>query len=270
MKFANAVREAIVHKNETLGIALDATKATERGQPLGRFLKNQESEMAGNLDSSGDHEPETANNSDSSAGDKRFEFTEGARFQASYLDIFVEDAIFHLTERAKLFYWYAGSCVFLAIAVLIAGIYFVVQGAQDIPKVLDVEHLVIRIFSSLAIAGLVLVAAKGLLFLIRAFLHEATRLLERRHALRFGKLFFYLKLGKNFDCIDLTLKDIQEAFQWNKETSTAFQDIRPEVIADTIINQMARMPSSIIAKGLGGYFASKGKETENSRDEPVK
>jgi hypothetical protein len=249
MKFAKVVREAILSKNETLGIAIDITRATEQG----KSLKDIKKEL----------KIENENSPDISPSEARFEFTDGARFQASYLDIFVEDAICFLSSRARQFYWSAAICIALAIAVLIAGIGFVIQGAQDIPSSMDITHLIMKIFSSLAIAGLVLVAAKGILSLIRAFLHEATRLLERRHALRFGKLFFYLKLGRKNDSIDLTLKDIQEAFQWNKETSTAFQDMRPEVIADTIINQMARMPSSIIVKTIEEYSAYKNREKDN-------
>ena len=242
MKFAEEVRRAILEKNRSLAFAIDITKANEQGKSL---------DKDGDVLSRKQWSP-------------RFSFKDDSRFKAAYLDIFVEDAICHLTERAKQFYKYAWLCIWLASVVLVAGIGFVLWSSNTTPDNLDISHLIMRIFSSLAVAGLVLVAAKGLLSLIRAFLHEGTRLLERRHALRFGKLYFYLELGDHKDNIKITLQDIQNAFQWNKETTTAFQDMKPEIIADTIINQLARMPASIIEKGIDEYFAQKKNADKNA------
>lgn len=259
MKFAADVRKAIIEKNKTLSIAIESTKATEDG-----------------LDP--DHHKGELK--------ERFRFTEKARFQASYLDIFVEDAIFHLSERAKQFYWSAGICIFLAVCVLVCGIIIVLASNDNFfpgkvnssvalspnqtinsPADLTLNQLIMKLFSALAIAGLVLVAAKGLLSLIRAFLHEATRLLERRHALRFGKLYFYLKLGAKNEAFDFPLDHIFEAFQWNKETSTAFLDMKPDVIADTMLNQLARTPTSIVEKVIEEY---RKKEAPNEKDNKPK
>jgi hypothetical protein len=268
MKFADEVRRAIIQKNKTLGIAMDASKATEEGESLAPFLEAYCENKKSDKNKKSEEIKASINSADknSSKKNERFEFKPNARFQASYLDIFVEDAICHLTERAESFYRYALYCIILAILVLVGGIVIIIITRPEDGATLNTAHLIIKIFSALAIGGLVLVAAKGLLSLIRAFLHEATRLLERRHALRFGKLFFYLRLGQTSEAIDLTLtlKDIQEAFQWNKETSTAFLDMKPDVIADTIINQLARMPASVFDKIIEGYAAAKKQESETS------
>lgn len=261
MKYADEVRRAIIQKNKTLGISMDASQATEMGQPVDSFLKEYCEKKKSDKNKKID-ENTKPNVSDSLNNKERFGFSTKARFQASYLDIFVEDAICHLSSRARTFYFMASICILLAIVVLVGGVKIIVDSRPSDKANIDNAQLIIKIFSSLAIGGLVLVAAKGLLSLIRAFLHEATRLLERRHALRFGKLFFYLKLGDGFESINLTLKDIQEAFQWNKETSTAFLDMKPDVIADTIINQLARVPSTVLEKAIDGYFAKKNKENE--------
>lgn len=55
---------------------------------------------------------------------------------------------------------------------------------------------------------------------------------QRRHALRFGRLYVYLNQGQ------VELDKLQEAFQWNKEVITSFLDMKPEVITETIIQKL--------------------------------
>jgi hypothetical protein len=67
--------------------------------------------------------------------------------------------------------------------------------------------------------------------LARSFFHEAATLLDRRHALRFGRLYVYLEPG------DLTLSALAEAFDWNRQATSAFLDIRPEVVTETLLHR---------------------------------
>ena len=45
---------------------------------------------------------------------------------------------------------------------------------------------------------------------------------HRRHALRFGRLYVYLIEGK------VNFKDLEEAFKWNIDFTTAFKDIKAD------------------------------------------
>lgn len=77
---------------------------------------------------------------------------------------------------------------------------------------------------SSSIGGAFVAAAGFLIYLSRSCFHEATILYNRRHALRFGRLFVYLKMsGDLFD-----LKELETAFKWTDEYSTAFKELKPE------------------------------------------
>ncbi|NJN80528.1 MAG: hypothetical protein HC797_08680, partial [Anaerolineales bacterium] len=64
-----------------------------------------------------------------------------------------------------------------------------------------------------------------------SFLHEASVLRERRHALRFGRLYAYLKKG------DVQFSELQESFDWNKMAVTSFLDVNPSAIAETLLHK---------------------------------
>jgi hypothetical protein len=75
-----------------------------------------------------------------------------------------------------------------------------------------------------SVGGAFIAAAGFLIYLSRSCFHEATILYNRRHALRFGRLFVYLKMsGELFD-----LKELETAFKWTDEYSTAFKELKPE------------------------------------------
>jgi len=56
-------------------------------------------------------------------------------------------------------------------------------------------------------------------------LDQAERLLERRHALRQGRLFVHLHNG------DLTIDDMEKAFQWNVTQPNAFSHMSTDAKA---------------------------------------
>jgi len=75
-----------------------------------------------------------------------------------------------------------------------------------------------------AIGGAFIAAAGFLVYISRSCFHEATILYNRRHALRFGRLFVYLKTAGNVFTID----ELETAFKWTDEYSTAFKELKPE------------------------------------------
>lgn len=156
-------------------------------------------------------------------------------FALASTDVFVEKAQRVLTRRSRSLYISGIISTSMTFFILGLSIYFIyLQVSAGIPEtvIVSTQALIFRIFQSIALSAFVLVALKWLLTLSRSFFHEALSLLERRHALRYGRLFVYLKKGVVDD------KMLIEAFQWNKETRTSFLDMRPEVISETLFHKV--------------------------------
>lgn len=107
------------------------------------------------------------------------------------------------------------------------------------------QALIFRLFQSIALSAFILISLKWLFSLTRSFFHGALSLLERRHALRFGRLYVYLKKGNELDDQQLI-----EGFQWNKQTYTSFLDMKPDKMAETlfhkIIDAFSKLPPEVI------------------------
>src|SRR3989338_698250 len=112
--------------------------------------------------------------------------------------------------------------------------------------------LIFMIIKGGAAAGLVIASAMFLMHLARALFHEATILFNRRHALRFGRLFIYLKEG------EISLEDLEKAFKWNDEFSTAFKDIRIDPVAPRTAIQSMTDAFDKAADRLSGVAANLG------------
>ncbi|MEI6757550.1 MAG: hypothetical protein WCK85_06830 [Chlorobium sp.] len=170
-------------------------------------------------------------------------------------DIFVEKAQVYLTERAR-FLARMGTInsVLVLIIFLVPAIYLsnhqllpndiIFNSKQKNISTLSTQELItinidngylfsLIVLRNTTIGGAIIAAAVYLIHISRACFHESTILYNRRHALRFGRLYIYLKMsGYNFD-----LKDLESAFKWSDEFSTAFKDIKPESIAPNNIIQ---------------------------------
>jgi hypothetical protein len=95
-----------------------------------------------------------------------------------------------------------------------------------------------------AIGGAFIAAAGFLVYLSRSCFHEATILYNRRHALRFGRLFVYLKTAGNVFSID----ELETAFKWTDEYSTAFKELKPESSPSQSMIPGLSMISDVIQK----------------------
>jgi hypothetical protein len=157
------------------------------------------------------------------------------RLSLATTDLFIEKAQDHLTYRARRKYAFAGVCGVLALSVLVAFFYF----SSPIWRIVDPRiyngtdwpAVVIFIIQKLLLSGIVFAIIYFLVALSRAFLHEATLLLNRRHALRFGRLIVYLSKG------GVDAKTLIDAFGWNLESTTAFLRVNPEVMTKGILTQ---------------------------------
>jgi hypothetical protein len=119
-------------------------------------------------------------------------------FQLAATDIFVEKAQIHLTQRAKLNAYLGGALAFLCLLVVAAAVIGLAK-VDGLRYVADWSHVVVFALRGAAIAGLVGGAVYFLASLSRAFFHESTTLFNRRHALRFGRMYIYLKYGESVD-----------------------------------------------------------------------
>ena len=159
---------------------------------------------------------------------------EDERFALGSTDLFVEKAQLVLSRRAMALFIAGGLAVLCSVALLAASVYIIRYQliAPVDPKLIDSNQvLALRIFQATALSAFILVGVKWLMALARNFFHEALSLHERRHALRFGRLYVYLVKGA------VNEKRLEAAFQWNKESRTSFLDIKPELLADTLLHK---------------------------------
>lgn len=158
-------------------------------------------------------------------------------------DIFVEKAQVFLTTRGRTLYIF-GVLTSLAAIIILGSAAWFAYGAdtRDLLHVSnssdDVSHayLTILILKSITAGGFVVGVAYFFVSLSKALLHEATVLYSRRHSLRFGRLFVYLKSDT------MTRDDLEVIFNWNTEFSTAFKDIKAEEIMKSPLTRVIEAP----------------------------
>jgi hypothetical protein len=181
------------------------------------------------------------------------------RYLLTCVDKFVDDAQDVLTSRARVYYAFGSSAFLAAVGTLhVAGI-LANRSLEHTETLLHsvtagtaTHFVVLRIFSSLAVAAAVYAIVKAMIAFSSSFFHEATRLLDRRHALRFGRLYIYSR-GDEFD-----FQEMEEAFQWHMEPHTVFQGISPTAITDSALTQLTRTVSELadtVAKVRGAAAA---------------
>lgn len=155
------------------------------------------------------------------------------QFNLATIDIFVEKAQFVLTRRSNRLF-NLGAFSISGVIVLLIGAYVVAFQISSVTNNdISTNLLILKIFQSVALSAYIYVTVKYLIALGRSFLHEASVLRERRHALRFGRLYAYLKKG------DVTLKELQNSFDWNRTTNTSFLDVNPSTITETLLHRLA-------------------------------
>jgi hypothetical protein len=182
---------------------------------------------------------------------------ENAKHEIASVDIFVEKAQHLLEVKSKQCLILAfGSAVFLAGIIVLDWIWL--SRYSTLPNFLETlrsvgfHDLNGYIFAMWVLRGAALSALSAALIyffgsLARAFLHEATILWNRRHSLRLGRLFVYLKFaGVGREQLSkvreqLTIEDIERAFGWNLESSSAFRDMKPELMTRGSLADPARV-----------------------------
>lgn len=175
-------------------------------------------------------------------------------FSLAATDLFVEKAQLALTRRSDRLY-NSGRWSMMGTFLLLAGAagFVAFQLSHPISGDIPNNTLILRIFQATALSAFVLVGVKYLVSLGRSFFHEANTLRDRRHALRFGRLYVYLKRGH------VDLEDLEKAFNWNAITTSSFLDMKPEMVAETllhkIIDAFGKLPADT-AKALANAIAT--------------
>jgi hypothetical protein len=162
-------------------------------------------------------------------------------------DIFVEKAQGFLNSRAIKLYCWGVFTVILALSILVTAAVWLVN--TNVERILGISspsenvtsaYLTIVIIKSTSAGAFVATAVYILFSLCRALLHEATVLYNRRHSLRFGRLFIYLMSDK------LTREDLEAVFNWNGEYSSAFRDIKAEHVTKSPLMKLLETPADTL------------------------
>lgn len=164
------------------------------------------------------------------------------KFMLSTADVFVEKAQLTLTRRAQ---WMIGGGIFCSAFAMLISLHMAWTLHEiSISTLLgkyqsnDVNVILLIILKSSTVAAFAVGVIVFLSKLAFALFHEATVLYNRRHALRFGRLFLYLKKG------NVELKDLRDAFQWNDEFATAFKSMSMDI--KTPFSKIADIPKETI------------------------
>jgi len=169
----------------------------------------------------------------------------GAR-ELGAIDLFVEKAQLVLTQRGNDHRWLGAYMSWLVFVILLAAIVALLWLIDHRLEQPTWEEVVVRIASTASVAGILLGAAFFMGSLARAHMHEATTLYNRRHAVRLGRLYLYLKFLSGEEWLltnakeKLTVTDMERAFGGIVETSTAFKDIKAEILTSTWLGQLTQ------------------------------
>jgi hypothetical protein len=166
-------------------------------------------------------------------------------------DLFVEHAQSTLKWRANT---YLAFGAILSISVVV-GLLFVGWHIAhlDIKDIQDAFQFTQRLIQSVSATAIALAGAYFAAGIARACLHEGAALYQRRHALRFGRLYVYMKLG------DVSISDLDQAFQWHGGAETAFRDIKVDALTQTLLHKFVEtLPATITA--ITGAATKKAEE----------
>ena len=139
-------------------------------------------------------------------------------YKHAITDLFVEKALTYLEEKADDYsrfgrraYYVGLTTIFLRICIA-AFQYLIPQ--SNLPSTW--EEIIKHFIAAFTFYSFIVLVAVGLWRFGRAILDQAERLLERRHALRQGRLFVHLHDG------DMSIDEMEKAFNRNVSQSNAF------------------------------------------------
>lgn len=178
-------------------------------------------------------------------------------------DVFVEKAQHTLSARARYLVFYGKWCAYAALIIMVFAIAYLICVDLSQPLIkdsFDTYTFFIKLVRVSTISGFFLAIVFFLMWLSKSLLHEAMVLYNRRHSLRFGRLYIYTQHGS------VKLNEMAEAFQWNAEYISAFRDMKPEGFFKTILHRLLEMPPDAL-RAMGGIFGGgKNKREKEDKD----
>ena len=156
-------------------------------------------------------------------------------------EAFVEKAQYHLTRRAERYERNAKMLlVFAALSGISFGFYLLSGLGNQVPDNPSGFETIIIVLNKLVVGSLFVASIAVPISLARSFFHESAGLYSRRHSLRFGRLFTFLKEG------ELSIDELQEAYSWNLSVSSAFERNSSEKSVRSAIGGLADSTSKLL------------------------
>jgi hypothetical protein len=179
-------------------------------------------------------------------------------------DVFVEKAQTKLFERSKILMRFGILTTSIVLFLMIGSALYIDYSSSNVvanlikdeyQKIIN-TYIAYILIKTTTISAFILGAIYFLTSLSRACFHEGTVLLNKRHALRFGRLMLYINDGH------LNFKDSNEAFMWNEEFTSAFKDIKPDKITKTLWHKIIEVFPEML-KEIKGFKKNNTVSTNN-------
>jgi hypothetical protein len=125
------------------------------------------------------------------------------------------------------------------------------------------KDMTVNFIKSFTFYGLLVLSAVFLQRYGKALLDQSERLLDRRHALRQGRLYLHLNDGK-FENVE----EMEKAFNWNQAQLNAFANLNTEAQAPwgTVTKEMIHMVPEI-AKAMNMANAAKDEKKDDKKED---
>jgi hypothetical protein len=207
------------------------------------------------------------------------------------VDLFVEKAQHHITYRGTLYFCLGSICVVSLALVIVLGYFHIILNpistyANDLASIaktippFDVNSYfswqvtVLFLSRGFATAGIFSSGIYLLTILARAFFHEANALFTLRDALRFGRLFFYVKFSgiRSEDEFTnarnaISIEDLEHAFVRSRQFPSAFQHLSGKAasnkdVQDEMLHRFAEKLMDFFFEQLGQKKTGESKTPE--------
>lgn len=181
-------------------------------------------------------------------------------------DVFVEKAQKLLAERGKILVTLGSITSIIALALLLYAAYEINSKSilSMLPKIDGYDSkvvLTLAIFKASSVGAFLAAAVYFLAYLSFALFHEGLNQFNRRHALRFGRLYVYAKGG------DVQFQEMENAFKWHDEFTTAFKGFKAEKMTSSPLQMLLQTPPETI-KEFKEVFQLLTDKSAKKDDEP--
>ena len=187
-------------------------------------------------------------------------------YHLAVTDLFVEKALVHLEQQADSYRATGKFVEALAFVAVLAGAaiacFQLLKGDPAPSSWLQLTSAFSRAFTAY---GMIVLLSVGLWRYGRATLDQAERLLERRHALRQGRLFVHLNNGR------LSIEEMEKAFNWNVSQSNAFGDLQTDAQAPwgVVVKEFAARIPDLLKAGIQSTSRKDSADDSSAKGKPA-